>query len=396
MPLRTVIFDFDLTLAVGHVFKFLAVETQTTTESGQLAQIAELDQSEKFRGRGGFASVMMGGPSRIAQLNELLSSLRASGVECLVCTRGLVGPVRKILHQTRLLSYFAGVYGNTGDAYGAASEHDLRPDPGPDVCFLGGPECQVAISKQDFVQSYMQQRRLNFNDVLFIDDTMSEVKSLQETCQTLHITDKEGMSPQAFMEVRRRAREGDRQLHDCAPQMRYPSKAIPAIPLGHAKTLSSSSAPFAFGVSPQSPPQQEECAEVWSNSSGAWCQAIITGCDEPLIHVEFTAADGQRFQKSLPRGHKDLKLLPGSPSMGLKDLQLLRNPSAERKSFLHPIAGPPAQALPTAKDWQRGGNIHVVEADADEGLSICHLGSQAKRIEQGGKRNQAPSVCSIQ
>jgi len=211
MPVRTVVFDFDQTLSVAHVFNFLAVETPplATTERGQLARITELDQTQQFRSQGGFATAMMGGASRIAQLSDMLSLLRSSRVECMVCTRGLVGPVRKILHQIGLLSYFSGTYGNTGETYGHC-DYDLTADPGQDICFIGGPECQIPASKQEFVQTYMIQRRLSFDDVLFIDDTMSEITMMEDTCQTIHVASKGGMGPELFEEICQRAAEPQR------------------------------------------------------------------------------------------------------------------------------------------------------------------------------------------
>jgi len=194
VPIKVVIFDFDLTLSVEHVFNFLSqAPPAASSEGGQLARIPELDQRPDYCNRGGFASVVMGGADRIAMLRKTLALLQSSSVDCLVCTRGLVGPVRKLLDQIGLLSYFSDVYGNTGRTYGMLA-HDYVIDmrrmtqPGQDEHFLGSPENQIPGSKQKFVQGYMDRQGLKFSEVLFVDDTLLEVQNMQETCRIIHVT----------------------------------------------------------------------------------------------------------------------------------------------------------------------------------------------------------------
>lgn len=203
MPLRIAIFDFDLTLSAEHVFNLLSNgNPPAKSERGQLAQIAELDKRPDFRAQGGFAYAMMGGQDRVAQLRSMLSQLRGSGVDCLVCTKGLVGPVRKVLEQVSLLSFFSGVYGKTGEHYGQTA-FDAQANPGADSRFLGNAACQLSGTKQQWIKQYMSQRGLGFDDVLFIDDDVQEVMSVGQICQTIQVSGGKGMGPRTFAEISR-------------------------------------------------------------------------------------------------------------------------------------------------------------------------------------------------
>ncbi|CAE8706199.1 unnamed protein product, partial [Polarella glacialis] len=115
MPVRLAIFDFDCTLSAFHIYNALAGGTEgwqlppphARTEAGQLALISELDQKPELQQHGGFATAAFGGSARVAQIASLLDQLARAGVECIICSRGLVGPVRKCLDQLRLLHYFS-------------------------------------------------------------------------------------------------------------------------------------------------------------------------------------------------------------------------------------------------------------------------------------------------
>jgi len=226
MPLKAVFFDFDLTLSVIHVFNSLAAGAGglvppplAKSEHGQLARITDLDQSPHMRSAGGFAVLAFGGPARIAQLQQLFLQLRSSGIECFVITRGLVGPCRKILDQIGLLVNFSQVYGNTSNFYGL-HEYDKGANPGTDARYLGSPECQIPSSKQSVVAEYMRCRGLEFNDVLFVDDTLDEVRNMQRTCQTIHVKTRTGMDQSIMQDLINMAVSGglpeDQQRRDAS------------------------------------------------------------------------------------------------------------------------------------------------------------------------------------
>lgn len=293
MPLQAAIFDFDLTLTVEHVFNLLAGgPPQAMSEAGQLARIAELDQSPEYRGQGGFATAMFGGTTRISQIHEMLTTLRRSGVNCLVCTRGLVGPVRKQLEQVELLGHFSGVYGNTGETYGMA-EYDHSANPGADVRFLAGPECQLPGSKSEFVQGYLNQKGLRFLDAVFIDDTMEEIVGMTSTCQTIHVNTR-GMTSQTFAEILRLLPVAQACEAPLPPLISLnPQVANQNHPTGQASFLDT---------------RRSQFAQVWSNGHQAWCPAVVVGRDGPMIHVNYDAPNGQQFSKSLPEGCPELRL----------------------------------------------------------------------------------------
>eukprot|EP00435_Cladocopium_sp_Y103_P071563 s737_g37.t2 len=119
-------FDADQTLSVVHVYNSIAGGREVwqlpaphaCSEAGQLARIVSLDRHPQLQQQGGFAMAAFGGAERVQRLAGMLEQLRQAGVECIICSRGLVGPIQKLLDQLGLLRYFSEVYGNIGDAYG--------------------------------------------------------------------------------------------------------------------------------------------------------------------------------------------------------------------------------------------------------------------------------------
>lgn len=269
MPLRLAVFDFDLTLSVEHVYHYLAgggPPPAAKTEVGQLARIAEHDRSGAFGG-GGFAKAMLGGTSRILELEHMLKLLHSLGVECIVCTKGLVGPVRKILYQTGLSRYFSGVYGNTADTYGS-TDFDARANLGEDAQFLATQECQLPGRKPIFLAQYMRSKQLSFDEVVFIDDTMDEVRQMQQTCRVIHVSSEGGMDGEIIAEICTMAREGRN------------SKA-------------------ALGFPP--PKNEGEQVFVWSKGHNRWLKGVITPsvCDVGLVEVQYYTPESKAYLKVL-------------------------------------------------------------------------------------------------
>jgi phosphoglycolate phosphatase-like HAD superfamily hydrolase len=199
-PLRAAIFDFDLTLTTHHCFRYLAHQSdpKAMSELGQIARIAQLDDMYD-EGKSAFATWIMGGADRVAALHDMFIALSSSGVECLVCTKGYVGPSKMILAHVELLKFFSEVYGRTGDHYGNY-EFDVSADPGDHICYAGTLENQAAETKLGQVQSYMQRRGFHFDDVVFIDDTSEEVRSMHQTCKAIHVTS-DGMSSEDMKRI---------------------------------------------------------------------------------------------------------------------------------------------------------------------------------------------------
>lgn len=208
---RLAVFDFDLTLSTVHLFHALAGTSPSPLgtapyakgERGQLARLAELEASGHARNQGGFGQAVLGGPERVSQLRALLHELTTAGVECVVCTRGLIGPVKKCLELSGLLQYLSDVWGNIGDINGV-TEYDQSVQLwqlGADIGLLGSPEMSMETfsrSKQKVIAHIMQERGLGFSDVIFIDDTAEEINQVAGTCLTMQVKSQCGMGQPEF------------------------------------------------------------------------------------------------------------------------------------------------------------------------------------------------------
>jgi len=124
VPVRLIIFDFDQTLSVIHVFKTLAGWNAdngggqlhvpapfAASELGQITRVIELDCSEEFRSHGGFATMAFGGDRRVQAVRKLLAELKERGVAVIICTKGLIGTVRKLLSDLSILDFFDDIFG---------------------------------------------------------------------------------------------------------------------------------------------------------------------------------------------------------------------------------------------------------------------------------------------
>lgn len=202
-----VFFDFDQTLSVWHIFYVLSGHTSNgvsirppfaRTERGQLARLAELDETPEFK-PGGFALSAFGGEKRVQELRAFLIKLCKKRVECFICTRGLVGPVRWCLDQLGLLDYFSKIYGNIGESYGA-TEYDIQvTDSHCDFQdLLGDPGQTGWQSKQNVVARCLHERGLGYKDAVFVDDQEHEISAMAATCTTVLVESQQGIGPAEF------------------------------------------------------------------------------------------------------------------------------------------------------------------------------------------------------
>lgn len=108
-----------------------------------------------------------GSEARVAVLSSLLEQLNDAGVECMICSRGLVGPIRKCLDQLGLLQFFTKVYANTGDSYGW-SDFDKKLTPamlGDDAKYLASPlESSGWGSKAQLISRCLAERGFRGED----------------------------------------------------------------------------------------------------------------------------------------------------------------------------------------------------------------------------------------
>lgn len=213
MTSRLAIFDFDRTLSCCHVYAALCggvgglpvPPPYAQTERGQLARLAELDTRPEYHAQGGFALAAFGGHERVAQLKALLDDVHAAGVECVICSRGFVGPLRRCLEQVGLLGYFTHVFGTIGVASNP-TEYDLclpLGAPGADARFLGTTANTGWGSKASLIARCLRERGLHYGNAIFIDDTPSEIADVQSICATIQVQPPRGMGSREFELLRR-------------------------------------------------------------------------------------------------------------------------------------------------------------------------------------------------
>jgi len=208
MPLKLAIFDFDQTLSTCHVYYALSggdggvwvPPPYARTESGQLARLAELDDQPEFVAQGGFAYSAFGGTERVEQLKTFMEELRSSGVECIVCSRGLVGPIQRCLDKVGLLGFFKQIFANVGNGTNP-TEYDLHLPlgaPGADARYLGGAANSGWGSKRSLIAKCLLERGLQSNEAVFVDDTPLEVDSARGTCAIVQVQPPAGMGLREF------------------------------------------------------------------------------------------------------------------------------------------------------------------------------------------------------
>lgn len=202
-PVRLVVFDFDQTLTVQHMFKVLAgwdansMSPSASSERGQLRLIREMNEREPYKGRGGFSHSMFGGTSRIAAIRDMLSLFQERDTEVIVCTRGLVGAVKKCLKDVQLLDFFTEVYGNTGDGYGRTAYDNrvlsLKPDA-EEVELIYDDEGPNWDTKGDLIHQLMERMELEPTEVVLIEDDHNEIRLASGFCRTLWVKERAGVT----------------------------------------------------------------------------------------------------------------------------------------------------------------------------------------------------------
>jgi len=206
---KLVVFDFDCTLSAFHVFVSLAgIESSicklhvppphARTERGQLQRLAELDADPDW-GPGVFAFSAFGGPERVVELRNALVDMADNGIECIVCSRGMVGPIRKCLDQLNLLNLFSHTFGNLGSILGP-SDYDLKVASIANATmsqdhYLGSVDMDVqgagCLSKSERIANYIKSRGLDNSQAIFLDDDVHELKN--SPIPTFHVAGGRGL-----------------------------------------------------------------------------------------------------------------------------------------------------------------------------------------------------------
>eukprot|EP00397_Hematodinium_sp_SG-2012_P056553 GEMP01069901.1.p1 GENE.GEMP01069901.1~~GEMP01069901.1.p1 ORF type:complete len:347 (+),score=70.34 GEMP01069901.1:41-1081(+) len=198
---QLIMFDFDLTISTLHMFKALAGWEPkgpirppfAISEVGQTVKAFQLDKTCK----GGFASYSLGGPDRIRHLSAFFSDLRKENCELVVCSKGLVGPIRKVLHDANLLQYFTCVYAFTKTDYGTLEFDDVHVNNPPEEVkqFIGGGEYSQFGGKEKLMVHLLEKRGLPKEAGVLVEDDINEIEKASSSCRTLFVDSSQGMMP---------------------------------------------------------------------------------------------------------------------------------------------------------------------------------------------------------
>merc|ERR1712232_1245544 len=120
-------------------------------------------------------------------------------VDMLICTKGLVGVVRKLLQDLRLLHFFEDVFGNIGSGYGETeSPYDQGTEPPQSHGLLGELAQAQWNTKKSLIHSLLKRRQLLKEECCLVEDDPDEISDAQDTCRTVFVEAQKGMVPAHF------------------------------------------------------------------------------------------------------------------------------------------------------------------------------------------------------
>lgn len=238
-----VVFDFDQTLSVVHVYKLLRGagpqgpdrlcipnnSMLARTELGQLRLAEELEDAAPFADLGGFALAVLGGAGRVAWLKGVLQELRRQGLDLVVCSRGLLAVVRRCLNDAGLLSFFTKVYARVGEEYGVAEYDEVlcqTPACPAELMLLGTAADGWWRRKVDVINQLRKQMGLGKDDIVLVDDDVREIAGAKDACRTVLVREAGGISAEDCEELW--------AGHMVGVQGREKPVAAPRTSLGHA------------------------------------------------------------------------------------------------------------------------------------------------------------------
>lgn len=115
-----------------------------------------------------------------------------------ICTKGLVGAVKKCLIDLRLLDFFGEVYGNVGgDAYGetpfdkSVAQEQILPQ---EARLLGAPQQGAWRTKAELIARLLSQRRLRPQQAVLVEDDPEEIRKANGTCRTYFVREAQGVT----------------------------------------------------------------------------------------------------------------------------------------------------------------------------------------------------------
>merc|ERR1712228_949510 len=134
-----------------------------------------------------------------------MGGLKERGAVLLVASKGLIGTVRKVLHDLELLEYFSQVYGFVG-AHGGSTQFDQEcamRNLGPDITRFLGPKCAVHTEfKGVLVQGLLERFGLRKLHAVLVDDDPKEITLAAPICRTVWVKDVKGMQSHQIRAVR--------------------------------------------------------------------------------------------------------------------------------------------------------------------------------------------------
>lgn len=127
----------------------------------------------------------------------MLEALKSQGSEIVICTKGLVGPVRLALDRLEMLPFFSQIYGHIGETYGAMPfDKEVAQEQKPELQAMLGERWQAQWSSKDQLASnLMRQRGLTADQVILVEDDPQEVRKAKAVCRTLLVKEARGLTP---------------------------------------------------------------------------------------------------------------------------------------------------------------------------------------------------------
>lgn len=241
IELKLILFDFDQTLTVVHVWKLLAgcepegqngVEVSppySRTQLGQMARLNRFITPENPRGLHDFALLVFGGTRRVEAMQQILSGLHERSIEIRICTRGFVGAVKMLLQAVDLLKYFPTVHGVVDVPYDDYLPYDIEimdrslSNRLAVVANCLGCSCvssrpvrkgfieneMLALRgrtrdgqwglKRTLVNELLSERQWPRDAILLVDDDPMELDGAQ--CSTLLVSERSGLTREQWLQI---------------------------------------------------------------------------------------------------------------------------------------------------------------------------------------------------
>ena len=223
---KVFVFDFDQTLSAVHVFKQLAGWEAPAvqfvhppfelSERGQVNLVNRLNGSGKYvftppnkdqnarpaiflvdkkKGLEGttWSVACLGGQNRVDALRRFFNDLKARDATLVICTKGYVDTVRKILKDVDLDKYFTRFYGRSDVEYNRKGGARKTGNPDDDM------KRTKWSSKGLVLRELVKEWDLEKEEACLIDDDVRELDGSSAYSETLLVEDATGIDPQIMM-----------------------------------------------------------------------------------------------------------------------------------------------------------------------------------------------------